>query len=115
MLNTVKATPILYPHIPDEPDDKAIADLLRCMTWGVCYRLSDRVSLEIETPDMQAEMGLCWIDPDCPGAAIVYIDGKPFAFQNVEWVQKQCEQTHVNKWLERAHGTSSGRLCTGDS
>ncbi len=110
MLNTVQAIPIDLPHIPDDVDDAALAKILDCMTFGVCYQLTDRISLEAPTPDMNAEMGLCWINPHTPGAATVYLDGKPFAFQNVEWVQNQFKDVKRGYQLT---GVESGRIRSG--
>lgn len=74
----LQAVPIIEPHIPDDIDAEGMRKILECMTWGVNFRLSDRIAIVLE-PDAQAELSLCWIDRQCPGAATIYFDGKPFA------------------------------------
>lgn len=106
-MNTLRAVPITEPHIPDEIDDEGLREILDCMTWGVTYRVSDRIAIMDPTPDMQAELGMCWVDRSCPGGAVVYFDGKPFAVQDVKWIEAQFEQTHEYKLT----GVPSGRVC----
>lgn len=105
-MNVLQAVPIIEPHIPDEIDDEGLRVILESMTWGVTYRVSDRIAIMNPEPDMQAELGLCWIDRHCPGAATVYFDGKPFAVQDVKWIEAQFEKTHEYKLT----GVPSGRL-----
>lgn len=114
MLNTIQAVPLRLPHVPDEVTDESMSRLLRHLTWGVSYRMSDRMLLQVATPDMQAEMGLCWIDVDHPDAAIVYIDGKPFSFQNVEWIQQQCAAAGERRGYQLT-GVASGRVKCSDA
>jgi|MudIll2142460700_1097286.scaffolds.fasta_scaffold1462527_2 hypothetical protein len=106
MVNVLQAVPIIEPHIPDEIDDEGIRAILECMTWGASYRVSDRIAIMDPTPDLQAELGLCWIDKNCPGAATVYFDGKPFAMQDVKWIEAQFEKTNEYKLT----GVPSGRV-----
>lgn len=105
-MNVLQAVPIIEPHIPDEIDDEGLRKILDCMTWGASYRVSDRIAIKDPEADMTAELGLCWADPKCPGAATVYFDGKPFAMQDVAWIEAQFNKTREYKLT----GVPSGRL-----
>lgn len=106
MVNVLQAIPIAEPHIPDDIDDEGLRAILDCMTWGATYRVSDRIAIQNPEAEMSAELGLCWIDKNNPGAATVYFDGKPFAMQDVQWIEAQFNKTREYKLT----GVPGGRL-----
>lgn len=91
MFATVQSSPI-EPHIPDEPTEVEVRQLLELLDYGICYyQKGDPTALPDHMPPggqafkLEPVMGVHWRIGRDPNTTTLYIDGKPYTFSST-WI-----------------------------
>ena len=103
MFNIAEQRPLPLPHIPDEPTDEVVSEILRHMLWGMSYYMQGaETALPEHAPPggkafkLEPVMGIHWKDQIDPNVSTVYIDGHPYQFSST-WVYTTLDRANKAK------------------